>query len=1153
MSVTAAAAPAWPQLELRLQAHVFQCGIRLQDFFVPYDRHRRGLLTRDNFHRALLAALIPVSPADVDVLARQFTATYKNQPMIDYKRFVDAVNAVLGPRDLERHPEGPILEGADRIRQFAKVVAAERRQPGNLDAHQQGVIRRALKQVCDRVVRRRLDLKPVFRDFDKFNSGCVTRTQFEKCLTASGFMFSEEAVRLLQRTYASSGHQEDVGYVEFLADVARLAKYDGSDATVPPVVPCKPSSSAPSSSSAPPSKTSLDDLIYLLRVNSFAKGVRLFRFLRDADPLRRNCMTRTRFGAIVSSIANVNLTDAQLNTLQQAFPHAKEPDQIDYQRLHDAIEAAGHVKDLEMQPLSAPRRFTIVPAVPDVAPDEPIRSALESVCRFLTERNVTLVSFFKDFDRVNSGTISHAQFRSVLTSLDARVSKADENALLSRFTTPANRFNYRAFDKAVQLVLDERRRPHDQEQHLQASLVPIVAADDDLSEDAPHSARRDGGRVTYGKALHRLQTYLQGNGVRIVDLFTDFDQLRTGRVLRETFARVLRMTGFGCSPEEIDLLAAPFLAPVHPDYAGAVHWKRFVRAVTGAFAEIDPDDPTRPTVPFVPYRDEGSDESLRETQQDTAAIDAILARLYETATRFGMNPTTWFRDYDRLHRGYVTKRQFRSVLNNTGLPITSAELDLLYKRFHRDSNGHIRYRPICDAIESSQKVTAASAASATTLAPVPAPARPGPDGRHVMRRIQTVVHRRRVRLEAYFVDFDALRTGCVSPDEFRRTLDRYDIALTDQEFAVLLDRYTSDDPKRTGRVNYARFCRDVGAAFVPVGIEQHPTGFGKAPLVLFDPDEERVDLIATPGENKAIDALLDRMRTVVAERGLNLKPYLEDYDRSNDGVVSREQFHAAINTWADPVTSAQVALLHKRFHRGDAIDYVRFVNAVEQQHKPDESSSSSIAKSLTPVKKPVPHVAVRVADVLRRLKIAGSKFEMRPKDVFEPYDGLRSGHVSPAIFRRCLDVCNFRLSDAEFAALVDTYRNNKTGAVCYARFCVDFDAEPTAPLTATTELLSTSSEMALVNGALRRVAGVIVKRRVQSIRESFAAFDKPRRGRVQRMHLASVLLDFGGTTNPATIDAICKRYRMEDGDDVDYARFCADLDAVVDDLLRRRH
>lgn len=370
-------------------------------------------------------------------------------------------------------------------------------------------------------------------------------------------MFSEEAVRLLQRTYASSGHQEDVGYVEFLADVARLAKYDGSDATVPPVVPCKPSSSAPSSSSAPPSKTSLDDLIYLLRVNSFAKGVRLFRFLRDADPLRRNCMTRTRFGAIVSSIANVNLTDAQLNTLQQAFPHAKEPDQIDYQRLHDAIEvrrpwcrdgaapsgdccgpqAAGHVKDLEMQPLSAPRRFTIVPAVPDVAPDEPIRSALESVCRFLTERNVTLVSFFKDFDRVNSGTISHAQFRSVLTSLDARVSKADENALLSRFTTPANRFNYRAFDKAVQLVLDERRRPHDQEQHLQASLVPIVAADDDLSEDAPHSARRDGGRVTYGKALHRLQTYLQGNGVRIVDLFTDFDQLRTVRVVPQTHNR----------------------------------------------------------------------------------------------------------------------------------------------------------------------------------------------------------------------------------------------------------------------------------------------------------------------------------------------------------------------------------------------------------------------------------------------------------------------------------------------------------------------------------------------------------------------------------------------------------------------------------------
>lgn len=103
---------------------------------------------------------------------------------------------MLGPRDLERHPEGPILEGADRIRQFAKVVAAERRQPGNLDAHQQGVIRRALKQVCDRVVRRRLDLKPVFRDFDKFNSGCVTRTQFEKCLTGQTRADRQGVVRI---------------------------------------------------------------------------------------------------------------------------------------------------------------------------------------------------------------------------------------------------------------------------------------------------------------------------------------------------------------------------------------------------------------------------------------------------------------------------------------------------------------------------------------------------------------------------------------------------------------------------------------------------------------------------------------------------------------------------------------------------------------------------------------------------------------------------------------------------------------------------------------------------------------------------------------------------------------------------------------------
>ena len=48
--------------------------------------------------------------------------------------------------------------------------------------------------------------------------------------------------------------------------------------------------------------------------------------------------------------------------------------------------------------------------------------------------------------------------------------------------------------------------------------------------------------------------------------------------------------------------------------------------------------------------------------------------------------------------------------------------------------------------------------------------------------------------------------------------------------------------------------------------------------------------------------------------------------------------------------------------------------------------------------------------------------KLRIKEFFKDFDGLRKGTVSESQFRRILDMTNIPLSNEEFKALVDKYR-----------------------------------------------------------------------------------------------------------------------------------
>mmetsp|Transcript_11299 Transcript_11299/g.7820 ORF Transcript_11299/g.7820 Transcript_11299/m.7820 type:complete len:90 (-) Transcript_11299:1809-2078(-) len=80
---------------------------------------------------------------------------------------------------------------------------------------------------------------------------------------------------------------------------------------------------------------------------------------------------------------------------------------------------------------------------------------------------------------------------------------------------------------------------------------------------------------------------------------------------------------------------------------------------------------------------------------------------------------------------------------------------------------------------------------------------------------------KRVRIEEFFRDFDKLRKGRVTKNQFKSVLSMMNFTMTDNEFNFLANKYVTNDPEKF--FNYATFCDNMNLAFTTKGIDKNPT------------------------------------------------------------------------------------------------------------------------------------------------------------------------------------------------------------------------------------------------------------------------------------------------------------------------------------------
>ena len=90
----------------------------------------------------------------------------------------------------------------------------------------------------------------------------------------------------------------------------------------------------------------------------------------------------------------------------------------------------------------------------------------------------------------------------------------------------------------------------------------------------------------------------------------------------------------------------------------------------------------------------------------------------------------------------------------------------------------------------------------------------------IQDRFRSFIYLRDVHAMEWFEDFDRLRSGRVSVQQFHRVFDTVRFLLNDQEFEVLSQAYLEPD----GKVNYRRFLETVEDVFSNRELERQPGG-----------------------------------------------------------------------------------------------------------------------------------------------------------------------------------------------------------------------------------------------------------------------------------------------------------------------------------------
>ncbi|XP_064635375.1 uncharacterized protein LOC135492703 isoform X2 [Lineus longissimus] len=199
----------------KIKTKVYKERIRVLDFLKVYDKLNHGRMKKSAFACALDLARLELTESEICILEDKYQdPRYHDE--IDYRAFSDEIESVFTKKNLEKSPLiSPV--------QFKPPVEWEQ---NHLDPETEACLNRCIERVAEKVGKTRMQLFPLFEDYDRVHNGTVSRSQFRRVLSelALGSLVNDQELKTLYDKFdVKIGGQDDVNYIAFCSMIYERA------------------------------------------------------------------------------------------------------------------------------------------------------------------------------------------------------------------------------------------------------------------------------------------------------------------------------------------------------------------------------------------------------------------------------------------------------------------------------------------------------------------------------------------------------------------------------------------------------------------------------------------------------------------------------------------------------------------------------------------------------------------------------------------------------------------------------------------------------------------------------------------------------------------------------------------------------------------
>ncbi|XP_069672044.1 uncharacterized protein [Periplaneta americana] len=591
----------------------------------------------------------------------------------------------------------------------------------------------------------------------------------------------------------------------------------------------------------------------------------------------------------------------------------------------------------------------------------------------------------------------------------------------------------------------------------------------------------------------------------------------------------------------------------------------------------------------------------------------------------------YFQDYELISKnnGTVTIDHFARVLNYLGIMVSAEDFNLLIKKFVKDSYtlNYVAFVAYLDQIikymDRKQlldlggdvllqwpgraisaelpklprpEIGKIRAASIFGLQSIFHPALEPPvqceDLERLIRRIQQHIYYNRIRTTEFFKQFDSMNCGRVTVAQFRRGLDMMGLAgvhrlwLSEPEILMLICLYR--DPNDPSRVCYCTFQDDldqerviyhfrmciVFAVFTVKGLQKAPC------LQVVAPPPEITEIPRKGAEmwgevktnlRDLCEETLAKIKQKATIRSIDLRPAFNDYDRHNNGHVSRSEFRQVLSSNGILCSAEEMYALEQRYNDDMGFNYFWFIKEAESKKLEEPLFNEYVQRikrlNEEPPKRTPQSKETNIVEILAKIKGKVVRERIRVIEFMRDFDRHNQCVISRDEFWRGLDACRFNLSPAEVETLMEVFASPfRRECVDYQRFCETVEEAVTqaslerAPLITPLQHLPSNDcdrnflnfeERHTVSMALEKIAG----KHNLNLMYLFQNYDRVNCGTVTRDQFTKVLAVRGLTSviSSHELEVLQKCFGFERGlrDEVDYRAFCRCLELLYTTSYRR--